>query len=380
MSIPLSKFIAPEFIYGTGAAKIAGQYAQNIGVSRILVVTDKNISAYSWFKEILASIASHKIHYTCFEDVTENPKDYECVAGASLYTHSKSQLILAIGGGSVMDCAKAIGILVTNGGEISDYEGVDEIGFSIPPLVCIPTTAGSAADISQFAIITNSHKAYKMAIVSKTLVPDLALIDPALTLTVSREITIDTGLDVLAHAIESYVSNAASSFTRLHALEAVDKVLLSLLKLQDHLDDLHLRDQLMQASLQAGLSFSNASLGLIHAIAHALGGRYNLIHGALNGMLLPAVCAYNAPWAPESYQVICQRFEALLNYPRASIDLHLKRFIDQMRSDNLKPITAVNREGYQALIPYILKDPCIATNPRPVQEEDVRQIYDYLKP
>ena len=278
-----------------------------------------------------------------------------------------------------MDCAKAIGILVSNGGKISDYEGIDEVAKAIPPLICIPTTAGSAADISQFAIITNSKERYKMALVSKTLVPDLSLIDPTLTLTVDYITTIDTGLDVLAHAIESYVSNASSGITRLHAKEAIEQVLIALPNLSRDLLNLELRDRLMQASLQAGLSFSNASLGLVHSIAHALGGRFDLAHGELNGILLPAVCAFNEPFASEAYKEIALLFEKHCGYKNATIESYLIQFIEGIRPNRGLEEQGVSRDGYIALVPKILKDPCNATNPRNVTEESVKNIYERIR-
>jgi len=379
MCIPLRKFISPEFIYGTGAALLASQFTQNIGVDKVLVVTDVNVASQQWFSPIIESLHHAGIATTIFDSITQNPKDYECLNGASFYRQSKASLILAIGGGSVMDCAKAIGILVTNGGLISDYEGIDEIVSAIPPLICIPTTAGSAADISQFAIITNTEEHYKMALVSKTLVPDLALIDPALTLTVDYEVTVDTGLDVLAHGIESYVSNASSSVTRLHAREAIKRVLKSLPQLSRNLDDLNLRDDLMQASLQAGLSFSNASLGLIHAIAHALGGRFNLIHGELNGILLPAVCEFNLHAASEAFDDIKLIFETELGYFDGTISEYLDSFIESIRPNRGLAIQGVSFESFKDLVPIILNDPCVVTNPQNVTYEGVMSLYERIR-
>lgn len=379
MSIALRKFIAPEFIYGTDAALLCGQYFENIGVTKVLVVTDENIRSYPWYAPIVDKLQAHGIASICFDQVTPNPKDHECVSGAYKYLDFRAQAILAIGGGSVMDCAKAIGILVTNGGQVRSYEGVDEIAIATPPLICVPTTAGSAADISQFAIITDTQEAYKMALVSKKLVPDLALIDPALTLTVDFDTTIDTGLDVLAHAIESYVSNAASTFTQLHAKEAICYVLKNLKKLSLDLSNLALRDAMMKASLQAGLSFSNASLGLIHAIAHALGGRYDLAHGELNGILLPAVCAYNQPAAQGAFAEISCLFEGICGYQNGDITSYLTQFIKEIRPNRGLEEQGVNEEGFYALIPKIMKDPCIATNPRDVTDKDIRGIYEGLR-
>ncbi len=376
MPIPLRKFIAPEFVYGSEASRLAGQFAINVGASRIFLVTDKTIRNLKWFGRIVDQLDDDGLEIEIFDNVTVNPKDYECADGAKHYIDSGCNLILAIGGGSVLDCAKGIGILTSNPGPISIYEGVDEITEAIPPLICVPTTAGSAADISQFAIITNTEEAYKMAIVSKMLVPDLALVDPAITLTADFDITVDTGLDVLAHAIESYVSNAASPFTRLHAAESIRLVLTALPALSKDLGNLTLRDALMQASLQAGLSFSNASLGLVHAAAHALGGRFDLVHGELNGILLPAVVGYNYDSARADYNAIAALFEDTLGYSGCSLEEYLRSFIRTIRPNRTLAEQGVTADGFSALIPWILNDPCVVTNPATVTAEGVMTLYE----
>lgn len=379
MTIPLRKFVSPEFVYGTDAIMLAGRFAINVGATKLFIVTDTIIMNQNWFPKIIAQLALDQLPYVIYDLVSVNPKDFECSEGARHYLASECNLILAIGGGSVIDCAKGIGILTSNPLPISLYEGVDEIVMAIPPLICIPTTAGSAADISQFSIITNTEERYKMAIVSKMLVPDLALVDPAVTLTANFDLTVDTGLDVLAHAIESYVSNAASPFTRIHAAEAIRLVIRSLPALSADLDNLSLRDSMMQASLQAGLSFSNASLGLIHAIAHALGGRFNLIHGELNGILLPAVTSYNYSSSSAEYDDIALQFENELGYANDTLENYLMAFIQSIRPNRSLKEQGVTYDDFAALIPYILNDPCVVTNPATVTAEGVMTIYERIR-
>ncbi len=378
MTIPLRKFVSPEFVYGTDASKLAGQFALNVGASRLFLVTDHVIREQHWFSGILDQLTEDGLVCEIFDNITVNPKDHECSEGARRYLASGCDLILAIGGGSVMDCAKGIGILTSNPEPMALYEGVDEIVQAIPPLICIPTTAGSAADISQFAIITNTQEAYKMAIVSKMLVPDLALVDPGVTLTADFDLTVDTGLDVLAHAIESYVSNASSPFTRLHATESIKLVLRTLPALSTDLSNLALRDAMMQASLQAGLSFSNASLGLVHAMAHALGGRFNLIHGELNGILLPAVTGFNYASSPAAYDAIAVLFEDILGYSGHTLEQYLKIFIQSIRPNRSIKDQGVQRNEFADLIPWILNDPCVVTNPATVTAEGVMAIYERI--
>lgn len=378
MSMELRKFVAPEFIFGADARKLAGQYAINIGTEKAIIVTDSTISKYDWYKDIIKSIDETDLDYIIYDEVTINPKDYECHHGAVLYQEHDCNTIIAIGGGSVIDCAKGIGILVSNGGIISDYEGVDQISYSMPPLLCIPTTSGSAADVSQFAIITNTEKNYKMAHASKMIVPDISLIDPVVTLTKSFDVTVDTGIDALSHAIEAYVSNASSSITNIHALNAIENIVRTLPLLAKDLNNLNHRSVMMEGCLNAGLAFSNASLGLIHAMAHAIGGRYNLVHGELNGMLLEHVVAYNYESAQKQYQKIESIFKRHFDSDSEKLPKLIHEFVQSIRpNDDLKN-KGLNTDELFDLSGYVLHDPCIVTNPKEVTREDVVMLYEKI--
>lgn len=180
--LELRKFVAPEFIFGFGALKLAGRYAKNLGASRILVVTDPGVMAAGWTDQVIGSLILEDLPFVIYSEVTPNPRAEEVMRGAEVYKNTGCNLIMAVGGGSVMDCAKGIGIVVTNKKHILEFEGIDRIAIPIPPLICIPTTGGTSADVSQFAIISNTQAKNKIAIISKAVVPDVSLIDP-LTLT-----------------------------------------------------------------------------------------------------------------------------------------------------------------------------------------------------
>ena len=300
-NLELRKFVAPEFVFGTGARNLASQYARNFGAQKVLVVTDPGVMEAGWTADITTSLEDAHIPFTIFSQVSPNPRAEEVMAGAEMYYSENCDVIVAVGGGSPMDCAKGIGIVSTNKKHILEFEGIDQVTTPMPPLICIPTTGGTAAEVSQFAIISNRQKRIKIAIISKAVVPDVALIDPMTLTTMDPFLTACTGIDALVHAIEAYVSNAQSAVTDLHALEAIRLVKRYLLDCIADLHDLEARGKLMLASLEAGLAFSNASLGAVHAMAHSLGGLLDLPHGQCNAVLLQHVVSFNHVASPERF-------------------------------------------------------------------------------
>lgn len=376
----LRKFVAPEFIFGVGARHRVGFYARNLNAKRVMVVTDQGVTAAGWLAEVLENLEREGIQATVFSGLTPNPKDHEVMAGAEAYRQAVCDVIVAVGGGSVIDCAKGIGVMVANGGSILSYEGVDEIPAPGPPLICIPTTAGTSADISQFAIIINTAERSKIAIISKTVVPDVALVDPETTITMDPYLTACTGMDALTHAIEAYVSTASSPVVDVHALAAIRGVRTHLLEVIADTTNLAAREHMMLASLQAGLAFSNASLGAVHAMAHSVGGYLDLPHGESNALLLEFVIDFNFPTTVDRYQHIG---EALGIDLRGRTQAQTKRLImDDIRSLRL---AAGIHEGLAArgnltgslgeLAKHAIHDACIYTNPRRATAADVEAIY-----
>src|SRR5271168_1901862 len=209
----LRKFVAPEIMFGDGALHLAGQYGRNLGGNRALIVSDLGVLAAGWVQQVLASIEDAGLKSTLFTQVTPNPRIEEVAAGAVVYAEQSCDIIVAVGGGSVIDCAKGIGLLVANQGGLRDLVGVDNVGAPMPPTICIPTTAGTSADVSQFAVITDREINRKLLIISKAVVPDISLIDPKTLTTMDAALTACTGMDALVHAVEAYVSLGHSSLT-----------------------------------------------------------------------------------------------------------------------------------------------------------------------
>jgi len=375
------KFVAPEYIFGIGTRTMAVNYCKNLGARKVLLVTDKKLMDTPWFSELEAGLQREAIEYIVFSSVSPNPRDMEVMEGTQVYHEHNCNLILALGGGSVMDCAKGIGIVATNRRHIRDFEGVDMIDRPIPPLVCIPTTAGTSADVSQFAIINNISERYKMAIISKAVVPDVALIDPVVLTSMDSYLTACTGMDALSHAFEAYVSNASSAFTDLYALEAISILNEHLMSNILRPDDIEARARVMLASLYAGLAFSNASLGCVHSLSHSLGGYLDLPHGECNAIMLAHVVDYNFTYAPERYRKIAGIMSLdVKGKSDEQVRKDLINYLTEFRRSLLISSTLgdrnVSTDVTAALATKAINDPCNATNPRTPTRDDLKAIYN----
>jgi len=376
----LRKFVAPEIITGNDARLIVGRYIVHFASKKPMVVTDENLLQYQWFQDIMEEVKKCVQNYSIFSQVTANPRDYEVMQGAEQFVSEKCDLIIAVGGGSAIDCAKGISIVSVNGGNILDYEGVDEINFPGPPLICIPTTAGASADVSQFAIICDYNNKIKKAIISKKVVPDLALLDPVPLMTMDNYLTACTGMDALTHAIEAYVSNANSPLANIHALEAIKMIsdnLEAAIQPDRKLDTMFL---MMLGSLQAGLAFSNASLGLVHAMAHSIGGLLDLPHGECNSILLEHVIEYNFDAVPERYRNIAERMHVNTqdldqNQMKEALEEKIRSMRKNLGIRDFVEVKDCNNSIINKLSKAALEDPCIITNPKEVSEETINEIF-----
>jgi alcohol dehydrogenase len=380
-ALEMRKFIVPEIVFGEGAIKKAGSYAHNFGAGKILLVTDPGIIKTGWSGKIENDFKKLRMPYVLFKDITPNPKDREVMAGAEVYSHEGCDVIVAIGGGSVMDCAKGIGIVSSNKKNILEFEGVDEVSVPGPPLICIPTTAGSSADVSQFAIITDTARKVKIAIISKTTVPDVSLIDPVTTTTMSQELTAATGLDAWVHAWEAFASNASSPITDLFALEAIRLVWNNLIGTCKNPKEMKYRNNMMLASLMAGLAFSNASLGLVHGMAHSLGGLLDLPHGECNAILLEHVVDFNFEAAYEKYLKIGETIGISFagSKPKQRKNILIEKLAEfRKKAGIVKTLgqLGVRPHDISLLSKNAIKDPCVATNPKEPTEKDVEKIYE----
>lgn len=379
----LRKYLVPEFIIGDGSIALAGRYATNFSAKKVFIVTDPGIIAAGWIRYVEESLRNQGIDYVIFDSVTPNPKDFEVMNGAELFLKEACDVIIAVGGGSPMDCAKGIGIVSSNKRHINEFEGVDMVKIPMPPLICIPTTAGTAADISQFAIIADTTNKKKLAIISKAVVPDVALIDGVTTTSMNAQLTAATGMDALVHAIEAYVSNASSHVTDLNALEAIKLIAGNIINVMKEPENIALRNKMVLGSLYAGMAFSNASLGMVHAMSHSLGGLKNSPHGECNTLLLEHSINYNFDSAVDKYKNI---YTAMGGESDGKTDTEVKvelfDRIKQLRKDVNVDIRlsemGIQRSELRQLAINAYEDACLATNPKEITVDQIEAIYEQL--
>ncbi|KYH46377.1 alcohol dehydrogenase [Branchiibius sp. NY16-3462-2] len=379
--VSLSKFHAPEIVFGPGSLAEAGFAAARLGARQPFVVTDPGIVEAGWTAELLEHLADAGLRASVWTQVTPNPKDHEIRAAHAAYVDRGADVIVAIGGGSVMDAAKGVAILAGNGGDILDYRGVDQMTNPIPPLMMIPSTSGTGADVSQFCIVTDTERSVKITVMGRALVPDLSITDPRLLQTMPEWLNAATGLDALTHGIESFVSLAHNPLADLHAVSAVGLVGQHLRDTMDRPDDLDARRGMAEASLSAGLAFSNAILGATHAMSHQVGGLLDAPHGVINGVLLPHVVRFNAATAPERFLPLAHAF----GLPAAEADSsvaadwladRIRVLADQVGVPSGLKVLGVTQENCRLLARNALDDACLTTNPRPADEDDLAALFE----
>ena len=241
------KFSIPEIIFGRGSLQYAGLCARRLGAEKVLLVSDRGLEEAGWVDRVVEILDHEKLHWIYYGDIISNPRDFQIDKGVGFYHRHKADVIIGLGGGSPMDAAKGIALVASNGGRIQDYEGANRIHQPLPPMIFIPSTAGSGSDISQFAIITDVERRVKMSIISRTLVPNISIIDPLLLQTKSRKLIVAAAIDALCHAIESYVSTIASPFTEIQSLKAMQLIMKNL-KRATETRDLNSLEQLSAAS------------------------------------------------------------------------------------------------------------------------------------
>ena len=375
------KFFMPAIsLMGADCLKDAGDQVGELGFKKALIVTDKVLGQIGIVKKVTDVLDNKNIEYAIYDETKPNPTVKNFNDGLALLKEKECDFVISLGGGSAHDCAKGIALLATNGGEIKDYEGVDKSKKPQLPMVGINTTAGTGSEMTLFAIITDEERHIKMALVDKHLTPIIAVNDPMLMLAMPKSLTAATGMDALTHAIEAYVSTSATPITDACAEKAIELISNYLVNAVENGQDVEARDMMAYAEYLAGMAFNNASLGYVHAMAHQLGGFYNLPHGVCNAILLPHVQEYNKATSASRLAKIAKimggNIEGLTDEQGADLCIDMIKSLSQtIGIPEGLGVLGVKESDFETLATNALNDACSLTNPRKGNLEEVIAIF-----
>ncbi len=380
-------FIPTVTLIGAGAAKTIPERIKLLNAKKPLIVTDKGIVQVGILKQITDIMDAAGMGYAVFDETIPNPTDNNVAAGVEVYKKENCDSLITLGGGSSHDCGKGVGLVIANGGAIHDFEGVDKSTNAMPPYVAVNTTAGTASEITRFCIITDTSRKVKMAIVDWRVTPNVAVNDPLLMMGMPPSLTAATGMDALTHAVEAYVSIAATPITDACAEKCIRLVFEHLRKAVANGSDINAREGMCYAQYLGGMAFNNASLGHVHAMAHQLGGFYDLPHGECNAILLPHVEEYNmianldkfAAMAEMMGECTCglskrdAALKAIAAIRQLSADVGIPAGIEELAVRYGKK---VDRKDIPIMVQNAQKDACGLTNPRKMSDAAVTMIYE----
>lgn len=381
-----SFFIPTVTLVGENSSKEIPARLDIIGGKKPLVVTDAGIVAIGVLKQVEDILKAFGMKYAVYDKTVPNPTDKNVEEAFEVYKKEGCDSLITLGGGSSHDCGKGVGFLASNGGKIQDYEGVDKSSKPFPPYVAVNTTAGTASEMTRFCIITDTARKVKMAIVDWRCTPSVAINDPLLMAGMPPALTAATGMDALTHAVEAYVSTAATPMTDACAEKAIEYINRYLRRAVANGRDMEAREGMCYAQYLAGMAFNNASLGHVHAMAHQLGGFYDLPHGECNAVLLPHVSQYNLIAARRRYgriaKLLGERVDGLSATDASQRAIEAIKILSKdvgipagLKALGRKYGKEVREEDIPIMTANAQKDACGLTNPRLMSDEAVAAIY-----
>ncbi|MCG8513947.1 MAG: iron-containing alcohol dehydrogenase [Halanaerobiales bacterium] len=366
-----------KIIYGTGAVVMAGQEIQRLGANKVLLTTDQGIKGAGLLNPVTSALAKAGIDWVVYDQV-EADSDVNIVAEAtSMAQENQCNCVLGIGGGSSMDTAKAVAVMSTNPGSIYDYVGLDQVKNDPLPIVAIPTTAGTGSEVTIWAVISDKKKQLKTGIGSIKMMPDLAICDPELTLSLPPLLTAETGMDALTHAIESYVNTATQPISEALAEKSIKMIAEHLRLAVANGEDIEARDGMLMGSLTAALAFNETRLGIAHAWSSPLGAYFSISHGLANAILLPNVMEFNLIGAPDKYAKIADLMGenisglSIMEAAAKSVEAVRKLLIDIELPRHFRAIIDIEEEDIIKLAEEALKSGNNLVNPHRPDLDDL---------
>ncbi|MFS0646800.1 iron-containing alcohol dehydrogenase [Siminovitchia sp. 179-K 8D1 HS] len=373
---------ATEIFFGCKSIQKIPDIISREHFKRVMIVCDEGIENAQILDRILEQVQKSGVECIVFSNIEANPSVTTVDAGMQVCTEFNPDVLIGLGGGSPIDVAKAIGVIATNGGSITDYEGIDKFENQSLPLLAIPTTAGTASEVTIFTVITDTQTEYKLTVGGRKLAARWAIVDPELTLTLPPKLTAATGLDALVHAIESYTSKMSYALTEALALESIRSISSSLRQAVYAGDNIQARVAMMYGSLVAGLAFNNTRLGNVHAMSHPLSAKYHVPHGIANSILLPYVMEFNLPACPEKFADIAKAMGENISTSQTLMENAYKAVnaVKQLSKDLKIPANFsdynIDRRNIALMAKDAMKSGNILVNPRKTNIEDIKLLFE----
>ncbi|MBS4841268.1 MULTISPECIES: iron-containing alcohol dehydrogenase [Clostridium] len=383
MHMRMYDYLVPSVNFmGANSVSVVGERCKILGGKKALIVTDKFLKdmeggAVELTVKYLKEAGLDVVYY---DGVEPNPKDVNVIEGLKIFKEENCDMIVTVGGGSSHDCGKGIGIAATHEGDLYDYAGIETLVNPLPPIVAVNTTAGTASELTRHCVLTNTKKKIKFVIVSWRNLPLVSINDPMLMVKKPAGLTAATGMDALTHAIEAYVSKDANPVTDASAIQAIKLISQNLRQAVALGENLEARENMAYASLLAGMAFNNANLGYVHAMAHQLGGLYDMAHGVANAMLLPHVERYNMISNPKKFADIAEFMGenisglSVMEAAEKAINAMFRLSEDVGIPKSLKEM-GVKQEDFEHMAELALLDGNAFSNPRKGNAKDIINIF-----
>ncbi|MGD9567378.1 MAG: iron-containing alcohol dehydrogenase [Sedimentibacter sp.] len=374
--------IPSTVLYGAGSIEQLGNKVKPMG-SKALIVSDKVMTDSGNVEKIQNILIQQDIGFEVYNEVNGEPTDVMIEKGLNIYKNGNCDFLVGIGGGSPIDAAKAIGLMANNPGNIVDYMGSGKVKNPLPPVVAIATTSGTGSEVTQFTIIADTKNDVKMLIGSPYIVPKLAVNDPLFTMSVPAKTTAATGIDAFTHAIEAYISKKSHPFTETMSLSAISRISKYIRRAWANGDDIEARSQMMIASMEAGIAFSNASVTIVHGMSRPIGAVFHIAHGISNAVLLPKCMEFALMGAPEKFAKVAEamgeNIEGLTTMEAAKKAVEaIKQLNDDLEIPSISGL-GIDKEKFLAVASKMAQDALNsgspANTPRKVSLEQIVQIY-----
>ena len=374
---PFEYVLPTKIRYGAGMLKVLGEELRLLKAKKVMIITDKGLVNAGMIKKAAELIEAEDIDFIVYDEIEANPKDYNVEACAEKARAESVDTLLAFGGGSPIDAAKATAVLARQGGKVRDYQGKGKIKDDCLPLITIPTTAGTGSEVTFSSVITDTKEKFKFTIKSTAIAAKTAIIDPELTLSVPPLITAATGIDALTHAIEGYTANCTEPIAEAAGLYAVEYIAGNIEEAVKNGRNIAARDKMMIGSLLAGLSFSHADVASVHCMAEALGSMYDAPHGMCNAILLPYVMEYNLPAAGHKYARVARAMgiEEKDDYTAAVKGIeHIRKLSKEIGLPGIRSLN-VNTDDFELLAKMSEKNGSNDSNPRKISKDEYVKLF-----